>query len=558
MNKIIKAILIIVIGVTAYSCTERFEEMNTHPTQPTKTIPDYLFTNLIRNSAYSGSYILYLYNPQTYNMTRLATNSTIDNMYDLPNLSGIDASWNTYYNKLRDIGELYKNIDEAAGSLERFDNLKHMLAIYKSHLVFVASDKFGDIPNSEAGQGLSDLQFRPKYDDQQEVYTSEIEALKAAVSGIVLESNTPADESIFDFAINNRFWRGTADAVSHFTAWKKFGTSLILKYGLRMSKADPAKAAEYIGWALSNGELMDTREDGAAYIPYRVDGWGNGSRKNAHMWSFYYDPGMRPGQFMVSKLVDAADPELIDSTEVFDKRFYAYVYPNQDGEYKILENSPDDNQGKDIVSTTDIYPGGEWTKPMAHWSTTGANYALWNRMYPMSMFQANWMLSYAEHNYILAEIYASGMGAGVDHTKAQMYYEAGIQASMEDLFYYEHVNYPDDNADWVITLDQADIDAVINHPFNAYDQAKALELIGAQRWLDYFARPDEAWSMMRRTNLFDVDTNVPLFTSGNKVNMVYKIKYPGSEISYNTDQYTTQLGKMGGQDDIFYKSWLWK
>ncbi|MCG8308348.1 MAG: SusD/RagB family nutrient-binding outer membrane lipoprotein [Cytophagales bacterium] len=558
MKKIVKAIVILVIGISAHSCTDRFEDMNVHPSKPTQTIPDYLFTNLVRNTGYSGSYILYMYNPQTYNMTRLATSAVIDNMYDLPNRSGIDASWNGYYNKLRDISELYKNIEEAAGSPERYDNLKHMLSIYHSYIVFVANDKFGDMPHSEAGKGLSELQFRPKYDDQQEIYTAELEALKTAVSGMVLSTTTPEDESIFDYEINNRLWRGESNAVSHFTAWKKFGTSLILKYALRMSKADPSKAAEYISWALSNGEMMSAREDGAALIPYRIDGWNNGSRKNAHMWAFYYNPTFRPGQFMVSKLADAADLSLIDSTEVFDKRFYAYVYPNKDGEYRILANSPDDNQGKDIIATTDIYPGGEWQKEMAHWSETGANYALWNRMYPMSMFQANWMLSYAEHNFVLAEIYASGTGTSVDHTKAQMYYEEGIKSSMEDLFYYEHVNYPDNNPDWLITAEQADIDAVINHPFNAYDQAKALDQIRTQRWLDYFARPDEAWSLMRRTNLFDVDNTVPLFTSGTKVEMVYKIQYPGSEISYNTEEFTAQLNKMGGQDDIFYKTWLWK
>jgi hypothetical protein len=544
-----------------YACTDDFADMNKSPDRPTQTVPDYLFNNIIRTTGYSGSYILYLYNPQTYNMTRLGTWSTTsspDDMYELPQTSGIDASWSTFYGKLRDISELYKNIDAAAGSPERYTNLKNMLAIYKAYILFHTCDKFGDIPYFEAGKGLTDLIFRPKYDDQGEIYNAVIEELKTAVSTMIMDANTPEDESVFDFEINNLLWRGAGDAVSHFEKWKKLGTSMILKYALRMSKADEAAAKTHINWALSNGMLMNNREDGAGVIPYRIDGWNNASRKNAHSWSFYYDPTFRPGTFLASKLSDAADPELIDSTEVYDLRFYAWHYPNSSGEYRLLENSPDDNQGKTIVSSTNIYPNGEWNHVMAHWSTNGTNYSPWTRMYAMSMFQPHWMLSYAEHNFVLAEIYASGMGPAVDHAMAEQYYNAGITSSMEDMFQYEHVNYPDENPDFYIQPTQADIDAVINHPDHKYDAANALDQIRTQRWIDYFARPDEAWSLMRRTNLFDVQNTLPLFAGGSKVEMTWRVKYPAGEISYNTEKYQEQLAKMGGQDDIFHKSWLWQ
>jgi hypothetical protein len=562
MKNIIKIIVVLAFGFGMYACTDDFAEMNKNPTQPTQTVPDYLFNNIIRTTGYSGSYILYLYNPQTYNMTRLGTasqTSSPDDMYNLPQTSGIDASWSVFYGKLRDIAELYKNIDAASGAPERYVNQKNMLAIYKAQILFHTCDKFGDIPYFDAGKGLSDLVFRPKYDNQGEIYEAVIAELKEAVSTMDMDGETAAGESVFDFDINNLVWRGDGTAVAHFEKWKKLGTSLILKYALRMSKANEASAKAHINWALSNGLLMDNREDGAAIIPYRIDGWENASRKNAHQWSFYYNPTFRPGQFLASKLATPADPELIDSTEVFDVRFYALHYPNTAGEYKLLANSPDDNAGKDISGRdTEVYPGGEWTRTMAHWTETTTQYSAWNRCYPMSMFQPNWMLSYAEHNFVMAEIYASGMGPAVNHAMAEQYYNAGITSSIEDLLQYEHVNYPDDNPNIYIQYTQADIDAVINHPMNKYDAANALDQIRTQRWIDYFARPDEAWSLMRRTNLFDVDNTVPLVAGGSNVEMVYRVKYPGSEINYNTSMYQEQLSKMGGQDDIFYKSWLWE
>ena len=70
-------------------------------------------------------------------------------------------------------------------------------------------------------------------------------------------------------------------------------------------------------------------------------------------------------------------------------------------------------------------------------------------------------------------------------------------------------------------------------------------------------RPDNAWSIIRRTNLFDLDNTVPLYSDGQKIDMIWRLPYPASESEYNTDNYLDELGTMGGQDDIRYKNWLW-
>jgi len=548
--------LILLTGVLLmflYSCSDAFDDMNVDPDSPTETQPNFIFTNLIRSIGFSGSQNLYLYCPQTMPIVRMVGGGSSE---DLENTSGIDASWSEFFGKLKDINGLYEMIEKSAADPKRHVNQKAMLTIYKVYHAFRTLDKFGDMPYKDAGKGYTDLIFRSKYDTQQEVYYDLLDELKEAVSSIVLEKETTDGESIFDFVINARLWGGS-DAVTHFEKWKKFGTSLILKYALRMSKADEAKAKEYISFALNNGLLMGDISDGAALYPTSIDGYNNGSRKNAWSWAFYYSPGTRPAQFLATKLTTAADPGHVDSTDVFDPRFFAIYYPNDQGQYMIIPNSPDDIRDLDmVISDAKNYPGGEWARTLKPWSDPAyeANYCVFNRFYMLSLFMPQEMLTYSEHCLVLAEIYAMNLASG----DAQIEYEKGVRAAIKEFTDGANGHYPDDNPSWIINVDDSQIDDILANSPIKYDPGNALELIRTQRYINYIRRPDNAWSVVRRTNLFDLDNTVPLFRDGQKIEMIWRVKYPANEIDYNTDNYLEALGRMGGQDDVRYKNWLWQ
>ena len=475
----------------------------------------------------------------------------------LENSSGIDGSWSEFYGKLKDINGLYEMIEKSSADPARHVNQTAMLTIYKIYHAFRTLDKFGDMPYSEAGKGYTELLFRPVYDTQQTVYVALLDELKGVVKSMVLDDETAAGESMFDFDINARLWRGDHNAIAHFTKWKQFGNSLLLKHALRMSKADASKAKEYISAAMQ-GPLMSGIEDGAAMIPTSIDGYNNGSRKNAWQWTRFYSPGTRPAQFMSSLMTTAADPGVVDSADVVDPRFFGVYWPNDQGEYRIVPNSPDDVAQLDmIVSDAKNYPGGEWAKTLKWWDDAGyeANYCVFNRFYATSMFMPQQMLTYSEHCLIMAEIIEMGLASG----NAKMYYEAGVRASISEFLNPAFGNYPDNNPGWIVDVTEADLDAIVAHPKVSFDAAAdKLKAIRTQRWIDYFHRPDNTWAMVRRTNVFDFDNTVPLFEEGSKINMIYRLKYPGSEIEYNTDNYLETLGRMGGQDDIRHKNWLWK
>ena len=548
---LLTGILLMFLG----ACSDAFDDMNVDPDSPTKTQPDFLFTNLVRGIGYSGSQNLYLYCPQTMPITRMVGGGGSE---VLENTSGIDGSWGEFYGKLKDINGLYEMIEKSAAAPERHVNQKAMLTIYKVYHAFRTLDKFGDMPYFDAGKGYTDLIYRPKYDSQQDVYYGLLDELKAAVQSMVLEDKTPDDESIFDFDINARLWGGS-DAVVHFTKWKKFGVSIMLKYALRMSKADQAKAKEYISFALGTGALMEDISDGAALYPTSIDGYNNGSRRNSWSWAFYYSPGTRPAQFMTSLLTTAASSAEIDSSEVFDPRFFAIYYPNDQGEYKVIPNSPDDLDNlvpSMVVSDAKNYPGGEWAKTLKPWSDPAyeANYCVFNRFYMLSMFMPQQMLTYSEHCLVLAEIYAMNLANG----NAQAYYEKGVRASITEFVNGDYGDYPENNPSWIVHVDNDQLNDILTNSPIKWDAANALNLIRTQRYIDYMHRPDNAWAIVRRTNLFDLDNTVPIFSDGQKVNMIWRLKYPASEIDYNTDNYLEVLGKMGGQDDIRFKNWLWK
>ncbi len=540
------------------SCDKGFEELNTDPKNPTTTSPEFLFTNLIRGIGYSGGTNLYLYNPQTLPITRLGVYGGND-IENPPNSSGIDGSWSEFFGKLKNISELenlIKEIDPEAIAPERQVNRLAMIKIFKAYFAFVATDKFGDIPYSEAGLGLEDLLFRPKYDAQEQIYLTVLEELKRAVESMVLAENTPAGENYLDFDANQELFEGES-SVAHFTKWKKFGNSLLLKHALRFSKKDVAKAKEYIAVALK-GPLMDSEDDSAMIIPGRLgpktDG---GTRRNAWAWARYYGPTYLPGQFLASKMVNATDISLVDSTEVVDPRFFAIYYPNAEGEYRILPHSPDAIAaiGPETAQSSLYLQGesGEIITSLGH-PDYNASHAIWNRMYAMSIFMPQQMLTYSEHCLIIAEIYASELASG----DPRPFYEAGVRSSIREFLNPGYTQYPDNNPDWLISWDDTDIDDLLNDPLARYGAGNALESIRTQRWIDYFYRPNEAWALVRRTNLFDLDNTVPLQAEGTAIPMIYRLRYPDNEADYNITHYLDQLAKMGGTDNIRWKSAIYE
>lgn len=126
------------------------------------------------------------------------------------------------------------------------DNHLAVAKILKAYFTWHLTDRWGDVPFSEALQGADD--FTPAYDTQEEIYNSLFALLEEGVNQI--------DESV---SLTSDIMYG-----GDMTKWKKFGNTVRLLMALRLSEVDPAKAQEEFNAALSDG-VMESNDDNFAY-----------------------------------------------------------------------------------------------------------------------------------------------------------------------------------------------------------------------------------------------------------------------------------------------------
>ena len=105
----------------------------------------------------------------------------------------------------------------------------------------VLTDSYGDVPYSEAGNGFISGVALPKYDTQESIYTDVLKELEEATAA--LDAAKPLVTSDVLYAGN-------------IASWKAFGYSLMLRAAMRLSKASPATAQQYVVKAVAGGVIQ--------------------------------------------------------------------------------------------------------------------------------------------------------------------------------------------------------------------------------------------------------------------------------------------------------------
>ncbi len=146
-----------------------------------------------------------------------------------------------------------KNLDEAiqkANSLSDgpISNQKAVAKILKAYFMWYATDRWGDLPYSEALKGQAN--FTPKYDKQQDIYNSLFALLDEANAEIVTTNGNVKNDIVYNGDINK---------------WKKLGNTIHLLMALRLSKVDAVKGKAEFLKAQANG-IMTANTDNLAYL----------------------------------------------------------------------------------------------------------------------------------------------------------------------------------------------------------------------------------------------------------------------------------------------------
>jgi hypothetical protein len=247
LNKNIKAIpgliLISVIGLT--SCN-KFGDTNVSPNASTTPVTSALLTNVetfLASDAIGSSTstntspqftFLAPYFVQHYSQIQYPDNQ-------LYPTTGV--AWDNYYAAvLEDLQNIInvctKNPDPIALAGNTVNQIQ-IARILKAYYFSILTDKYGDVPYSQALTGA----LKVPYDKQQDIYNSLFTELKEAVAAFQNTGSAIKGDIIYAGNIGN---------------WKRFANSLRLSLAMRLSKVDPTKGKTEFMAALGDaGGIID-------------------------------------------------------------------------------------------------------------------------------------------------------------------------------------------------------------------------------------------------------------------------------------------------------------
>lgn len=496
-------------------CDKNFEKINTNPNAITQiSDPGLLFTNILRNTSTGGDWM---------------AESTIVQQFVLPynlgatlgyqfndNAPGLNAGpWGVYTGVLRTTGQLIALVkDNPAKS-----NLYNMARIWKAYHFMWLVDHYGDVPYLEAEQGQEEGLFYPKYDKGSVIYEDLYKEIKEATAAL-----DPAKDNNSQFDI---FVPATASAATEITFWKRLGYSILLRLGMRYSKADANKARAIVTEAY-NGGVMETNADNAVVKNMTDAGLPIVGFINDRMTTIRVQNPFN--YYLAEPFVDTLkryrDPRL--------KFISARYAPNQDVAPSNL--NPDTTMANQYGFPVGI--------DQANFSTThpsyrapvgkGQNFSQLNYNVVANTTTPSLVITNAQTKLLLAEAaFRNWLPGG---KTAKEYYEEGIKASMS-----AYTLFPNTTPVPASLQDQ-----YLTNPGVAWNNTDALKLINTQYWIECFNNGYEAWSNWRRSEYPVLKPN--LFNSNLSGGFIRRFSYPQDEQTTNRANYQAAIAGLGGPD----------
>ena len=521
MKKTLYSLLIGALMTTA-SCSGEMDEKHENPDAFTKTKIEYLFAQGAVNTLvidYGDTYT-YNFNLLGIIMQTTATQEGKDRINTYQNYSDDWRRWDNYYinrmNTLTEIDKVYASLSpEEQGEYKIYVMANKVLKAYNTAM---ATDFFGNMPYSEAFTARNpvyntgDVIFRPKYDKQQDIYYS------------ILADLEEAGDYFKTASTNATFQRQDVVYSGDCALWSKFANSLRLRYAMRISNVDVAKAKS----VLQDLKISDLITKNADNTYLKVSGIE--TAPNNAIWRAFaecHDGGrnwMYAPELMVNLMTEAEDPRI----PVFFQNG-----ANKEGKFPgtSKEILPYPSSADDAIELGSNPPEG------GVFGTYGTyNYVTFRNNYYLPIGVAT---TAAETYFCLAEAAQRGLISG----NAAEYYNKGIIASVQT-YYDFYKNSTDKSKDPEIAntdVSDAALSAWLNNSSFKFNPAKALEQIATQKWMHLnFMQIYENWAEYRRTDypiLLDDRENGELL---NKQNAPVRLLYPASEASMNTDNYNAE------------------
>ncbi|WP_026629973.1 SusD/RagB family nutrient-binding outer membrane lipoprotein [Dyadobacter alkalitolerans] len=516
MKNLIK-VLYLAPALFIASCDNGFEEMNVNPNASTEVVPGFLFTRaqlVTVSNNFTGAAYLTIGGSMQHFATYKEVPAAGDKYFSFTYSQG---SWALYGGDPVSQGAVIDiaQVIEAVSTNPADVNKLSVARIWKAYLFHRLTDMYGDIPYFEAGKALSSQNFTPKYDTQQAIYADMLKELEESINA-------------FDAA---RPTFGTADLVygGEIAKWKKFGYSLMLRLGMRLTEVDPASAETWVKKAIAGGVI--TSDTDMATIAY-VDGSITASRNfiaAGLMATDYVSPGgdnVEGGKLaktLVDHLKTTKDPRLNVISVVWTKASATAPY---------------------VADTATALQKG---MPNAAFNSLPADFDSYSEPNPNTILKYNAPLlvfTPAEVHLLLAE---AGLRGWYSATTPAAEYESAVTSGMKQWAAF--------GAGGVIS--DAKIAAYLKaNPFKATGTlAEKMEQIGTQKWVALFLEDEyEIWSNWRRTGYPRLTpTNYPGNLTGGKIPTRFVI--PDSEEQYNQANFYEARTRQGGTNTLSSMVW---
>jgi hypothetical protein len=471
------AVLVLLSG-----CDFGLESVNVDTTQLRGVDPVFQLNDVIVGSAPPGDE-LRCEGTTVQQFVRVSTGFFACANFNVASLSTMGHQWGGNYGRLLDLNDV---LDKIQDDPDR-QNLHNMARIMRAYVIMKITDTYGNVPYSEATQALDGIVF-PAYDTQEDIYTGPqgiLEELQNA-SEALNPSATTAVEALYGGNVEQ---------------WRRFGNSLLLRAGMRLTKVAPGIAEQYAQAAYQAG-LMQSNADNALIrhdpnYPSAIGGTANGNEKGNE-----YLP-----EAFVEYLRSMDDPRL---------EAIAVRWPNATG--------PAGQTRADRLFGADEQIG----MPMGYDQNTVADvlpdYGLgthyqFSRGDPFRMYDVlapDFLVTYSQTQLLLAEAAFRNWVPG----DAAEYYANAVRADMERI-----------SSDYVDTeIPASEIDAyVAAHPL---DLGNALEQINNEYWVASFMSPSESWSNFRRSGYPSLEPN-PLRGDLTSEAFFRRLLYPEDELNLN-------------------------
>lgn len=241
-----KKILVLLLLITAFTSCKKYLDVNVTPNNaPAATVPPsaVLPTTTIGLAFANGNELNRVTSLLVQHIAGVANQAIGSDVY---NLGGFDNQWNNEIygitlNDLQIMVDQYSAISPAYSGIAKLE---------MAYVFSLATDLWGDVPYSQAAQGLKFP--TPRFDKQEDIYQGNASLGITGLFDLV-------KSGIADLGKTSLLKPGKDDIVygGDLTKWIRMGNTLLLKFAIQISNRNPALATSTIAAVIAGNNYIN-------------------------------------------------------------------------------------------------------------------------------------------------------------------------------------------------------------------------------------------------------------------------------------------------------------